>query len=145
MKLLDANLLLYAVDTRSPHHRRAKAWLEERLSGSETVGFAWAVLIAFARISTNPRIFTAPLSVSQALNHVESWLEQPAATVVTPTVRHAALLRELLEPFGAAGNLVSDAHLAALAIEHGADLCSADGDFARFPRLRWVNPLQAAA
>ena len=141
MKLVDANLLLYAVDEDSPHHRAAKRWLEQELSGTETVAFAWAVLLAFIRLATNPRVFSAPLSGHEAFDLVDSWLEQPNATVVHPTGRHAALLRELLAPLGTAANLTSDAHLAALSIEHGADLCSADADFARFSGVRWMNPL----
>ena len=141
MKLVDANLLLYAVDEASPHHAVAKPWLEEQLSGPETIAFGWAVLLAFVRLVTNPRIFAAPLTAEDALELVDGWLEQPSATVVHPTDRHAKLLRELLRALGTAGNLTSDAHLAALAVEHGADLCSADGDFARFPGVRWLNPL----
>lgn len=141
MKLVDANLLLYAVDESSHHHALAKSWLEERLSGAETFAFAWAVLLAFLRLATNPRVFDEPLQLSEALDLVDSWLEQPCATVVHQTDRHSRLLRELLAPLGTAGNLTSDAHLAALAIEHGAELCSADADFTRFPRLQWVNPL----
>jgi uncharacterized protein len=141
MRLVDANLLLYAVDESSPHHRRARTWLEQALSESETLAFAWSVLLAFLRLVTNPRVFEAPLDLHEALDLVESWLDQPAATVVHPTDRHPALLRELLAPLGTAGNLTTDAHLAALAIEHGAELHSADADFSRFPRLRWVNPL----
>ncbi len=141
MKLVDANLLLYAVDESSPHHAVAKPWLERQLSGSETFAFAWAVLIAFIRLATNPRVFSAPLSAEEALDVVDSWLEQPSATVVHPTDRHSALLRELLGTVGTAGNLTSDAHLAALSIEHSAELCSGDSDFARFPRVRWLDPL----
>jgi toxin-antitoxin system PIN domain toxin len=141
VKLVDANLLLYAVDESSPHHAAARAWLEERLSGSETFGLAWSVLLAFVRLTTNPRVFDSPLTLEESLDLVDSWLEQPNATVVSPTDRHSALLRELLTPLGTAGNLASDAHLAALSIEHGAELCSADRDYARFPRVRWVNPL----
>lgn len=141
MKLVDANLLLYALDETSPHHAIAKPWLERQLSGAETLAFAWAVLLAFVRLATNPRVFTAPLTVEEALDLVDSWLEQPSATVVHPTERHAQLLRELLAPLGTAGNLASDAHLAVLSIEHGAELCSGDNDFARFPRVRWTNPL----
>ena len=141
MKLSDANLLLYAVDESSPHHAVAKPWLERELSGSETFAFAWAVLLAFIRLATNPRVFRSPLTVEEALDLVDSWLEQPNATVVHPTDRHTALLRELLVPLGTAANLTSDAHLAALSIEHGAELCSGDSDFARFPRVRWTNPL----
>ncbi len=145
MKLVDANLLLYAVDEASPHHERAKPWLEETLSGSETVAFAWIVLLAFVRLATNARVFEAAMTVDDALDLVDSWLEQPVATVVHPGSRHHRVLRELLAPLGTAGNLVTDAHVAALSIEHGAELCSADADFARFPRVRWINPLDRAA
>ena len=145
MKLTDVNLLLYAFDELSPHHERARSWLEEQLSATETFAFAWSVLLAFARLGTSPRVFEAPLGIDEAFDLIDSWLEQPCATVVHPTERHSALLRELLGPLGSAGNLTTDAHLAALAIEHGAELCSADADFARFPRLRWSNPLEAAA
>jgi len=141
VKLADTNLLLYAVDESSPQHGRARDWLDGVLSGTETVAFAWAVLLAFVRLSTNARIFEAPLTLDQALSLVDGWLEQPCAVVVHPTDRHSTLLRELLGPLGTAGNLTMDAHLAALAIEHGAELCSADADFSRFPGLRWVNPL----
>jgi toxin-antitoxin system PIN domain toxin len=144
VKLVDTNLLLYAVDESSPHHRAAKPWLEQLLSGSETFAFAWAVLLAFVRLATNPRVFASPLTLDEALDLVDSWLEQPAATVVHPTERHSHLLRELLTHLGTAANLTSDAHLAALSIEHGAELCSADSDFARFPRVRWLNPLATA-
>lgn len=141
MRLTDVNLLLYAVDTSSPRHRAARRWLEERLSGTETFAFAWAVLLAFVRLTTNPRVFEAPLRSAEALDLVEGWLAHPCSTVVHPTERHAVILRELLEPLGTAGNLTSDAHLAALAIEHGAELCSSDSDFSRFAGLRWQDPL----
>jgi toxin-antitoxin system PIN domain toxin len=141
VKLLDLNLLLYAVDSDAAPHERARAWFEEVLSGTEAVGFAWTVLLGFARISTNPQIYRQPLSSREALDLIDDWLAQPVVKVVEPTVRHAAILRELLEPIGVGGNLVSDAHLAALAIEHGAELCSRDNDFARFSGLRWVDPL----
>lgn len=141
MKVVDANLLLYAVDEASPHHEVAKPWLEEQLSGSETFALAWTVLLAFVRLGTNPRVFETPLTLDEALDLVDRWLEQPCATVIDPTDRHSQLLRELLAPLGTAGNLTSDAHLAALSVEHGAQLCSADADFARFPRVRWTNPL----
>ena len=141
MKLPDLNLLLYAIDGEAKAHERARAWLEETLSGTEEVGFAWIVLLGFARISTNPRIYEQPLEIVEALDYIDGWLAQPVASVVEPTSRHAAVLRELLEPLGAGGNLVSDAHLAALAIEHGAELCSRDNDFARLSGVRWVDPL----
>jgi uncharacterized protein len=141
VKLVDANILLYAVDEGSPHHEVAKPWLEEQLSESETFAFAWAVLLAFIRLGTNPRVFARPLSGPEALDLVDSWLAQPNATVLHPTDRHGQLLRELLAPVGTAGNLTSDAHLAALSIEHGAELCSGDADFGRFAGVQWTNPL----
>ncbi len=141
MKLPDVNLLLYAIDEQSPVHDRARPWLEQVLSGTETVAFSWTVLLGFLRISTNPAIFESPLGPDEALDYIDAWLDRPCATTVAPTVHHAALLRRLLEPLGAAGNLTSDAHLAALAIEHGAELCSSDTDFARFEGLRWRDPL----
>lgn len=143
MKLSDVNLLLYAYDAGSPRHQRARDWLEQRLSGSETFAFAWIGLLTFVRLVTNPRVFRDPFQPGEALDHVDAWLRQPCATVLHPGARHSTVLRQLLEPFGTAGNLTTDAHLAALAIEHGAELCSADADFARFPGLRWTNPLAA--
>lgn len=142
MKLPDVNLLLYAVDEASPRHERARAWLEEALSGTEAVAFAWAVLLGFVRISTNPAAFERPLEADEALDYVDGWLAQPVATAVHPTNRHAAALRHLLLPLGTAGNLTSDAHLAALAMEHGAELQSSDADFSRFDGLRWTDPLR---
>lgn len=144
MKLTDVNLLLHAVDASSPRHASARAWLEAQLSGVETFAFPVAVLLAFVRLSTQPRIFSSPFAPGEAFDIVQGWLAQPNATMVVPGNRHLLLVRELLEPLGTAGNLVSDAHLAALAIEHGAELCSADTDFARFARLRWSNPLAAS-
>ena len=141
MKVADVNLLLYAVDSSSPRHTAAREWLEAQLSAVETFAFPVSVLLAFVRLSTQARIFSRPLTPAEAFDLVEGWLAQPCATTIAPGDRHLPLVRELLEPLGAAGNLVSDAHLAALAIEHGAELCSADTDFARFPRLRWSNPL----
>jgi toxin-antitoxin system PIN domain toxin len=142
VKLLDANLLLYAVDETSPRHELARAWLERILSASETVALAWSVILAFLRVSTRVVIFERPLPANEAFDLIDGWLAQPCVTVIHPTDRHAAVLRELLEPLGTAGNLVGDAHLAALAIEHGAELCSSDADFSRFSGLRWVDPLR---
>lgn len=142
MKLPDVNLLVYAADETAVLHRPAREWVEATLSGTETVAFAWLVLIGFVRISTNPRSFERPWNAQRVLDVVDGWLAQPAVTVIHPTERHAAVLRELLVPLGTAGNLTSDAHLAALAIEHGATLCSCDVDFSRFPGLRWVDPLR---
>ena len=141
MKLVDANLLLYAVNEDAPLHAQARRWLEEALSGTEAVAFTWGVLLAFLRLSTRAAIFPRPLRIEEAFAVIESWLSQPCATVVHPTERHARLLRDLLLPLGTGGNLTADAHLAALALEHGAELCSCDGDFARFPGLRWKNPI----
>ncbi len=141
MILPDVNLLLYAYDSRSTRHAPARDWLQRTLSGAETVGMSWLVLLAFIRLSTRAVVVERPLSADAAVGLVESWLAQPCVTVVNPTERHAPVLRELLHPLGTAGNLTSDAHLAALAIEHGAVLCSCDSDFSRFSGLRWVDPL----
>ena len=141
MKLPDANLLLYALDEESLLHARARAWLEALLSGTEPVGFAWVVMLAFVRLSTRPQLFANPLAPAEAFPVVEGWLAQPCALVLQPTERHLAVLRGLVEPLGTAGNITTDAHLAALAIEHGGEVCSADTDFARFRGLRWTNPL----
>ena len=142
MKLPDVNLLIYAIDESSPRHAAARAWVERTLSGSETVALAWVVLLGVVRISTRPSIFEHPLSADEALELVDGWLRQPCTVVVHPTDRHGAVLRELLAPLGSAGNLVTDAHLAALAIEHGAELCSCDADFSRFSGVRWIDPLR---
>jgi uncharacterized protein len=143
VKLPDVNLLLYAFDATARRHDRARRWLEEQLSGTETVALTWVVLLAFVRVSTNPRVFEKPLPASDAFDIVDGWLAQPCTTIVDPTDRHLAFLQDLLEPLGTAGNLTTDAHLAALAIEHGAELCSSDADFARFPGLRWTDPLSS--
>jgi toxin-antitoxin system PIN domain toxin len=142
VKLPDLNLLIYAVDETSPRHDPARRWLEEALSDSEEVAFAWIVLVGFVRLTTNPQIFEQPLDVAAAFAYVEGWLSQPPARVVNPSQGHVTLLRQLLEPVGTAANLTSDAHLAALAIEHGAELLSSDADFSRFEGLRWRDPLR---
>ena len=141
MILVDANLLIYAVNADAPLHRKAKSWLESALSGTETVGFSWNVLLAFLRLTTRPGLFRRSLPVDTAFDLVASWLDQESAAIVHPGPRHLLVLRELLLPLGAGGNLTSDAHLAAMAIEHRAELCSSDTDFARFPGLKWRNPL----
>ncbi len=145
MRLCDVNLLLYAYDAASPKHAPAKRWLEDELSGTETFAFAWATLVAFIRLGTSARVFADPLAVDDAFDIVEGWLTQPIAVVLEPTDRHLAVLRDLLGPLGTAGNLTSDAHLAALAIEHGAELCSADTDFSRFAGLQWIDPTATAS
>jgi toxin-antitoxin system PIN domain toxin len=139
--LPDVNLLLYAIDATSPRHEDARRWLEGLLSGSETVALTWSVLTAFLRLSTHPSIFEAPLSPERSFDLVTGWLAQPPVIVVHPGDRHHLVMRELLEPLGTAGNLVPDAHLAAVALEHGATLASSDHDFARFAGLRWSDPL----
>lgn len=141
MKLPDVNLLLYAIDEKSPSHDPAREWLETVLSGTEAIAFAWIVLLGFLRISTNPAATEQPLQPDDALEHVDEWLAQPVATIVEPAGAHVATLQRLLQPLGTAGNLTADAHLAALAIEHGAELCSTDNDFSRFEGVRWSNPL----
>jgi toxin-antitoxin system PIN domain toxin len=142
MKLLDANLLLYAVNKDAPLHAKAKAWLETTLSGRETVAFSWNVILAFVRLTTRPGLFRNALSPERAFDLVAAWLDQPSAMVVNPGPRHLAILRGLLTSLGTGGNLTSDAHLAALAIEQNAELCSCDADFARFAGLNWRNPLR---
>ncbi len=141
MKLVDANLLVYAVNERAPQHDRARKWLEEALAGEETIGFAWIVLIGFLRLTTRAAIFPRPLSIRKVLDLIGLWLSQPCATIVHPGQRHFEILRKLLLPLGAAGNITTDAHLAAIAIEHSAEVCSSDADFGRFPGVRWRNPL----
>jgi toxin-antitoxin system PIN domain toxin len=141
MIILDVNLLIYAVNQDAPLHRKAKSWLEITISGTETVGLSWPVLLAFLRVTTRPGLFQTPLPVEGALDLIDDWLQQPTVTVVEPTTRHLRTLRDLVTPLGAGGNLTSDAHLAALAVEHNAQLCSTDNDFVRFARLRCRNPL----
>ena len=142
MILVDANLLIYAIDRDASRHKVAKRWLEGILSGTEEVGFAWIVLLAFIRITTHARIMRKPLEPVMALEYVSVWLNQPYAVVVNPTDKHWPVLRNLLETTGTAANLTSDAHLAALAIEHGASVYSADHDFKRFAGVKHVDPLR---
>ena len=132
MLLVDANVLLHAVNQRAREHHAARAWLGAALAGGEAVAFAWTVVLAFLRLSTHPAVFPRPLAAGRAAEVVQAWLDAPPAITVEPTRRHLSLVRGLLERAGTAGNLVGDAHLAALALEHGATLVSFDRDFARF-------------
>ena len=141
MILVDANILLYAEDSLQSRHQQARAWWDGQLSGTGVVCLCWTVLSAFIRIGTNPRVFEHPLSLEQALARVQSWLDQPCTRVVRPTERHWTVFKQMLTDGQAVANLVTDAHLAALAIEHGCELASTDSDFARFPKLKWRNPL----
>ena len=141
MILVDANLLVYAAAPQLPQHPAARAWLDDRLNGEARVGLPWASLLAFLRLVTDPRVFQQASGMAEAWRQMEEWLEQPTVWIPQPTERHAQVLGRLLSQSGAAGRLVPDAHLAALAIEHGLELCSNDGDFARFEGLRWTNPL----
>jgi toxin-antitoxin system PIN domain toxin len=131
--VVDANVLLYSVDTASPYHERTRWWLDRSLSGTEAVGLAWTALLAFIRIGTNGAILPAPMTDDEATSQVQAWLAAPAAVVAEPTSRHVSIVRGLLRQTGPAGNLTADAHLAALAIEYGADIVSYDRDFARYP------------
>lgn len=141
MILPDINVLIYAYDLGSRHHERARAWWEDALSGTELVALAWAAVLGFIRITTHRAVYANPWPVDEALGHVDSWLAQPNVRVVHPTSHHAERLAALLCEVGTGGNLTTDAHLAALAMEHGCTLCSTDTDFARFSGLSWRNPL----
>ncbi len=141
MILIDANILLYAEDSLHPQNQKARVWWDNQLSGTDPVCLCWTVLSAFIRIVTNPRVFDHPLSLEQAFTRVQSWLDQPCTRIVRPTERHWAIFQQMLTDGQAVANLVTDAHLAALAIEHGCKLASTDSDFFRFPKLKWINPL----
>ncbi len=140
MIVVDANVLLYAVNSAASHHRRARSYLESALNGDEPVGLTWMSLLAFIRVATLSGLTVRPLTAGTAFEIVEAWLTAPAATVLGPTSRHAGLLKGLLTEAGTAGNLTNDAHLAAIAIEHGARLCTFDRDFGRFAGLDWFLP-----
>ncbi|MDA8027268.1 MAG: PIN domain-containing protein [Actinomycetota bacterium] len=139
--LVDANVLIYAVDERSRAHSAARNWLEEVLNGSRRVGLPWQSLLAFVRIVTHPRALPVPLTPAEAWSFVADWLDAPAAWVPQPGRGYSDILARLVIDLDLRGNLVSDAALAALAIEHGLAVVSADSDFARFPELTWLNPL----
>jgi len=139
--VVDANLLVYASIPSFPQHGRAHEWLDDRLNGEAPVGLPWPSLLAFLRLVTNARIFARPVAMADAWAQAQAWLDCDTAWIPSPQERHAAILGRLLAEPGVVGNLVPDAHLAALAIEHGLELVTTDGDFARFPGLRWSNPL----
>ncbi|MFV0308408.1 MAG: TA system VapC family ribonuclease toxin [Desertimonas sp.] len=138
--LVDANILLYSVDAASPFHRRASDWLTGALNGSQRVGLPWPSIWAFLRIATNPRAATRPLTPPQAWAQVDAWLAAPASWIAEPGRGHSTILRGLVERLDLRAGLISDAALAAIAIEHGLALVSADSDFARFTELTWINP-----
>ncbi len=141
--LVDANLLIYAVDSTSPHHERARTWLSSQLDGPVRVAIPWASITAFVRLVTHPRVMASPLPSATAWDRVTDWLDRDVVWTPVPTQRHAEIFGALIVDLHLTGNLVADAHLAALAIEHGLVMCSADTDFARFPTLTWHNPLTA--
>lgn len=141
MILIDVNVLVYAWDRGAVQHEAAINWLDGKLSGSARVGLPWECLLGFMRVATNPRIYVKPASVPSAWSQVEDWLTAPNVWIPVAGPRHKEILGRLLGRLGGGAKLIPDAHLAALAIEHGLDLCSTDGDFARFEGLRWVNPL----
>lgn len=141
MKLVDVNVLLYAVNRDAEHHEAALTWWQEALSDDESIGLAWIVLLGFLRIAANPKIFPMPLSAAGAIKKIDAWLAVPSVCVVTEKAEHWKLLRTIVAETGVAGNLTTDAQLAALAISHGASLVSFDRDFDRFDGLRWETPL----
>jgi toxin-antitoxin system PIN domain toxin len=140
MILLDTTVLLYAVNQDAHQHQQARGWLDDALSGAATVGFAWVALLGFLRISTRAGVLPRPLRLDQALSVTDAWLQQPPSVVVHPTAGHQRVLAQLLEAVGVGGNLLTDAHLAALALEHRASIASFDRDFDRFPGVHRVTP-----
>ena len=141
MILPDVNILIYAYDQSSQWNSPAKRWWEDQMNGSQMIGLSWVTVLGFIRLLTNPRIYQNPYSPSEMMEIVKSWLEQPHVKIIHPSDRHFALLADLIKKAGTAGNLTIDAHLAALAIERGLILQTTDADFARFPGLKWKNPL----
>ena len=141
MIILDANILLYAYDSASPHHAKARSWIEPAFSGASPIGLPWQTVGAFLRIMTNPRLPGERFSLTEAVQIVERWLEQPNVRLLAPGDDHWALFRQMIVEGQAPGPLITDAQLAALTIEYGGVLHTTDRDFARFPGLRWKNPL----
>lgn len=142
MKIIDLNLLIYAVNENAPLHEKARSWLEKAFSDDDPVGLPWVVILGFLRVMTNGRIMPNPLPQPAALEMVEDWLSQSVVDIVSPSEKHWDIFRRIIEPLGTAGNLTTDAHIAALSIEYGATLYSTDNDFSRFQFVKWVNPLQ---
>ena len=141
MILVDANLLLYAEDSLSEHHQAARTWWDAQLSGAEPICLSWPVLTAFIRIGTNVRLHRRPLTLAEAVERVQSWFDQPCVRIIHPGEQHWAIFQVMLRDGKAIGGLASDAHLAALAVEHNCILQSTDADFARFKGLKWNNPI----
>jgi uncharacterized protein len=141
MKVIDLNLLIYAVNRDAPLHERARKWWESCLSGKESIGLPWIVLLGFLRITTHPGIMPAPLSPDQAMDIVDTWLAQEPVKILNPTDRHWDILKQLIRHMKTASNMTTDAHIAALALETGGLLYSSDNDFSRFPNLEWKNPI----
>ena len=142
MNLVDVNVLIYAINNQSQHHKKAKHWLEAALSGTELLGLAWIVVLAFLRVTTRRGLMERPLTATAAISFIDSWLQQPNVELVVPGENHWTILRTFIQSSGAAGNLTSDAHLAALAIEGGWTLVSTDHDFRRFGGLAVFNPIE---
>lgn len=140
MKAVDANVLLYAVNESAEHHEEAVGWLDGALNGQATVGFSWVSLLAFLRLSTKIGLLPSPLTMAQAADRVRAWLSAPTSVLLEPTSRHLDVLCGLLDPLGGGGNLVNDAHLAALAIEHRGEVVTYDNDFDRFAGVSWSRP-----
>ena len=140
MKIVDANVLLYAINEDAEHHEASRTWLDDALGGSDSVGLSWIVLLAFVRLSTSPRVFRSPLSSDEAMAQVQDWIAAPTARVLSPGDRHAGILADVIAGSGATANLMNDAHIAALAVEHRCDVVSYDSDFGRFDGVRWKTP-----
>ena len=141
MIIPDVNLLVYAYSADAPHHKAARAWWERLMNGQEEVGLPWVVLCGFIRLMTDARVLVHPLNASTALDIVQTWLARPHVSIPCPDKSHTKRMRELFQQAGVAGRLTTDVHIAAMAMDLGADLHSNDRDFARFTQLKWINPL----